>query len=279
MILPRIIDAHLHCSELPDDELIRYARFNGLKYTLSELLELMRENDVERGLLLSPPLKGNTVAPNSKILELCKKSKDKLFPVLTAEPSKKEVSKVLKIAKENDAHVKGFKVRLGYVQVYADDPVFNPIYDYAESKDLPVMFHTGDTAFSDGSLVHAHPLTLDRLANKRQNLRIVICHFGNPWMTDVGELIYKHENVYADISGLVSGDGGKYSDLYLESLASKISDAIYFAGSADKVMFGTDYPVETFRAGLRLVEQLKIEKDDMEKILFRNALKVFFSGD
>ena len=222
-----------------------------MEYTLSELLELMGENDVERGLLLSPPLKGNTIAPNSRIVELCRKSKDKLFPVLTAEPSREEVSSVLKIANENDGYVKGFKIRLGYVQVYADDPIFDPIYEYAESKNLPVMFHTGDTAFPDGSLVHAHPLTLDRLANKRQDLSIVICHFGNPWMTDVGELIYKHANVYADISGLVLGGGGKYSDLYLESIAAKISDAIYFAGGVDKVIFGTDYPVETFSAGLR----------------------------
>ena len=276
--MSRIIDVHLHCSELPDDELIRYARFNGLEYTLSELLELMDKIGVERGLLLSPPIKGGSIAPNSRILELCKKSKNKLFPVLTAEPSNDEVSSVLKIAKENDGYVKGFKIRLGYVQVYADDPVFNPLYDYAESKGLPVMFHTGDTAFSDGSLVHAHPLTIDRLANKHKNLKIVICHFGNPWTSDVGELIYKHPNVYADISGLVAGEGGKYSELYLESLAAKISEAIYFAGGSDKVMFGTDYPVETFSAGLRLVEHLKIEKDDVDKILFKNALGVFFSG-
>jgi hypothetical protein len=276
--LPRIIDAHIHCSDLPDDELIHYARFNGLEYTLSELLRLMGENKVERGLLLSPPLKGKKITPNSRIIELCNKSNGKLFPVLTTDPSKAEVSDSLKIAKENQGLVKAFKIRLGYVEVYADDPVFKPLYDYAESKNLPVMFHTGDTALSDGSLVHAHPLTLDRLANKRPNLKIVICHFGNPWMADVGELIYKHSNVYADISGLVAGDDGKYSAQYLESLAAKISDAIYFAGGADKVIFGTDYPVETYSAALSLVERLKIEKDDIEKILYKNARDVFFSG-
>jgi uncharacterized protein len=276
--LPRILDVHLHCSDLEDDELIRYARFNGLQYTLSELLKLMDEYHVERGLLMSPPIRGGSIASNSRIVELCKRGGNKLFPVLTAEPSKDHVFSVLTTAKENDGYVKGFKIRLGYVRVYADDPVFDPLYDYAQSKNLPVMFHTGDTAFSNGSLVHAHPLTIDRLANGREELKIVICHFGNPWMSDVGELIYKHANVYADISGLVAGEGGKYSDLYLESLASKVSDAIYFAGGSEKVMFGTDYPVETFSAGLNLVEHLKIEEDDVDKILYRNALKVFFSG-
>lgn len=239
----------------------------------------MNENGVERGLLLSPPIKGKTIAPNSRIVELCKRSKGKLYPVLTTEPTRAAVSDVLKIAKEHGGYVKGFKIRLGYVEVYADDPVFAPLYDYAESKNLPVLFHTGDTAFSDGSLVHSHPLTLDRLANKRQNLKIVICHFGNPWMTDVGELIYKHANVHADISGLVAGTDGKYSKQYIESLAAKISDAIYFAGGTGKVIFGTDYPVEPYSAGLDLVDHLKIEKDDVERILYKNAQELFFSGN
>ena len=238
----------------------------------------MNENQVEKGLLLSPPLRDKGIVPNTKIIELCNRSRGKLFPVLTAEPTEREISSVLNLARKCESTVKGFKVRLGYVRAYADDKVFNPIYEYAEKRKLPVMFHTGDTAFFNGSLAHSHPLTIDKLANARQDLKIVICHFGNPWISDVAELIYKHPNVYADISGLLAGDDGKYSSLYLESLVSKISDAIYFAGGADKIIFGTDYPVETFSAGLRLVKGLKIEREDVEMILYSIAKEVFFSG-
>lgn len=276
--MQKVIDAHLHCSELQNDDLARYAKFNELSYTLAELLKLMAENSVERGLLLSPPLKGGGIVPNSRIIDLCKKSKDKLFPILTAEPTKSEISEVIKLCRANRGYTKGFKVRLGYVESFAYDPVFDPLYDFAISEGLPILFHTGDTATSNGSLVHSHPLTIDRLANSRQELKIVICHFGNPWIQDTAELIYKHENVHADISGLVAGEGGRYSSLYLESLAAKISDAIYFAGGAEKILFGTDYPVETFAAGLKLVKQLRIEKEDAERILYKNALELFFSG-
>jgi uncharacterized protein len=274
----KIIDAHLHLSELADDELFRFAQFNGLEYTLDELLRLMDENGVEKGLLLSPPLKSGVPAPNSRIIELCKKSGEKLFPVLTVEPDKDSVQKSLRDARENIGYAKGFKIRLGYVQVYADDPVFDPIYDYAEELQLPVMFHTGDTATSNGSLKHSHPLTIDPLANTRPDLKIVICHFGNPWISDVGELIYKHANVFADVSGLVAGEGSKYAEKYSDSLAVKLSDAIYFADGADKVIFGTDYPVESFSSGLHLLKKLKIDEEDLEKIAWRNALKVFFSS-
>ncbi len=273
----KIVDAHIHCSELPDDSLLLYAKFNGLEYTLSELLGLMEENGVEEGLLLSPPLKSGAPAPNSKIIELCRKSNEVLFPVLTVEPEKASVLHALEEAKEHKGYVKGFKIRLGYVEVYSNDPVFDPLYDFAEAENLPVMFHTGDTATATGSLKHAHPLTIDPLANARPEMKIVICHFGNPWISDVAELIYKHPNVFADISGLVAGDGAKYAVKYMESLSNKLSDAIYFAGGVEKVIFGTDYPVETYSMGLALVRKLKIDEGDMQKILRENALKVFFS--
>ncbi|MDA4130693.1 MAG: amidohydrolase, partial [Thaumarchaeota archaeon] len=81
----------------------------------------------------------------------------------------------------------------------------------------------------------------------------------------------------ADISGLVAGEGAKYSDRYVESLAGKISDAIYFAGGAEKVLFGSDYPIETFSAGFKLMRKLQIDEGDQRRIYRDNALKVFFS--
>lgn len=105
-------------------------------------------------------------------------------------------------------------------------------------------------------------------------MKIVACHFGNPWIEDVAELIYKHENVYADISGLVVG-GSKYVAPYTDWLANRLSEAIYYAGGCDKVIFGTDYPVTTHRMAISLVEKLHIDSEDREKILARNAKRVF----
>jgi predicted TIM-barrel fold metal-dependent hydrolase len=114
---------------------------------------------------------------------------------------------------------------------------------------------------------------LDGLANKKEELTIILCHFGNPWFEDVAELIYKHPNVYADISGLITG--GAYAEKYAEWLAKKISEAIYFAAGAEKVIFGTDYPVTKHSETLALVKRLEVDEGDKEKILWRNAERVF----
>jgi predicted TIM-barrel fold metal-dependent hydrolase len=272
--LQKIIDAHIHLSERRDDALIRFARMNGLRYTLDELMDTMRRLGVERGLLLSPPLQGATVLPNDEIIRLCGRSGGKLAPVITVEPTAKEAKAAIKLAEENKKEVKAFKVRLGYVKASAESPVFGGLYDYAESKGLPVLFHTGDTAFSTGDLARSYPLTLDGLANKREEMTIILCHFGNPWFEDVAELLYKHPNVYADISGLTTG-GGAYAEKYSEWLARKISEAIYFAGNAEKVIFGTDYPVTKHSDSLALVKRLDVDERDKEKILWRNAARVF----
>ena len=272
--MPRIIDAHIHLSESPDDALVRFAEMNDLRYTLEGLLEGMKENDVRHGLLLSPPLKNGSALPNEKIIDLCRKSEGMLSPVVTVEPSAEEVRAAIKLAEGNRKVVRAFKVRLGYVKASALSPLYEGLYDYAQSEGLPVMFHTGDTVTSTGDLTSSHPLNLDALANRREELTIILCHFGNPWFEDVAELIYKHPKVYADISGLTTG-GGAYPDKFASWIARKISDAIYFAGGPEKIVFGTDYPITAYSDALGLVKRLDVDEGDREMILWRNAETVF----
>lgn len=259
-------------SEDRDDALVSFAKKNGLSYTVEELLSSMRTHKIEHGLLLSPPLQRGNSLPNETILRLCEKCEGLLSPVVTVEPTSANVKRAVRLAEAN-RNVKAFKIRLGYVKASADNKIFSPLYDYAESKHLPVLFHTGDTAFSTGDLALSHPLTLDRVANQREKLPIVLCHFGNPWFEDVAELIYKHPNVYADTSGLITS--GEYPEKYSDWVARKISEAVYFAGHADRILFGTDYPVSKHSESLELIKKLDIDERDKEKILGSNAERLF----
>ncbi len=226
--MQKVIDAHTHLSERRDDALKRFAQLKGLRYTLEELLSTMRKYNIERGLLLSPPLQGTEPLPNDEIIKLCRRSEGMLVPVITVEPTAKEVKAAIKMADENKGEVKAFKVRLGYTKASADSPVFDRLYDYV----------------------------------------------GNPWFEDAAELVYKHPKVCADISGLVTGEGA-YAEKYAEWLARRISEAIYYAGGAEKVIFGSDYPVSKHSDALDLVRRLEIDEGDKEGILWRNAERVF----
>jgi predicted TIM-barrel fold metal-dependent hydrolase len=257
-----------------DDKLRPYAQQNHLEYNLDELLTLMKKNGVRRGLLLGSLLERGEFLGAGEVLRLCEKSGGMLLPVLTVVATSKSVRDSIKIAREHAGYVKAFKIMLGYGEVFAADPVYAALYTLAEKEGLPVMFHTGDTATSSGSLMHSHPLTLDPVANVHPDLKMVACQCGNPWIQETAELIYKHANVYADISGLAIG-GGKYANRYLGSLVRKLNDAIFYAGGTDKLLFGTDYPVETYSTALELVKRLDIDQPDREKILSKNAERVF----
>jgi uncharacterized protein len=270
----KIFDCHIHCSERGDDVLLFYARKRGLEYNLNELLSKMQTNEISAGLLLSPPLQTGGIVSNEQIVELCQRSQGKLFPVITLEPSHDSVAGAIELAQKNKAYAKAFKILLGYYPVYPDATVFSPLFDYAEGAQMPVLFHTGDTATSSGSLKHSHPMTIDPLANSRPNLKIVLCHFGNPWLQDAAELLYKHPNVYADISGLFVA-GARYSERYLKFLSKSLSEAIYYIGSVDKVIFGSDYPIEDQSDALLLARSLSLEKEEIDKILGLNAAQLF----
>src|SRR5437016_12493040 len=89
--LQKIIDAHVHLSERQDDALIRFARMNGLRYTLEELLGTMERYGITRGLLLSPPLQGNVALPNDKVIALCARGGGMLAPGITVAPAAHDV--------------------------------------------------------------------------------------------------------------------------------------------------------------------------------------------
>jgi predicted TIM-barrel fold metal-dependent hydrolase len=274
IVFEMVLDCHIHLSEYPDDRLRRYAKLNGLSYTLGELLLSMDEQGVSGGLLLSPPLEDGSAVPNTHILRLCEKSGGRLSPVLTVEPSSEWVEGCLELFSKNKGLVKAFKIRLGYLKVKPVDPVFSRIYDIAEEYNVPVMFHTGDTATESGSLEHSHPLLLDELAVSRPELKIVVCHFGNPWIMDAAEVAYKNPNVYLDISGLFTG-GGAYREKYMEWLSNRVSEAIYFMGGAERVLFGSDYPVESLGEAVRFARSLKLSVEDIERIMSINSKEVF----
>ena len=91
--------------------------------------------------------------------------------------------------------VKGLKLYPGYEPFYPNDSRLKVLYDMAVEFDVPVMFHSGDTYAPTGRVKYSHPLHLDDVAVDHPELKIVICHVGNPWIKDCMEVMYKNKNV------------------------------------------------------------------------------------
>jgi uncharacterized protein len=169
----------------------------------------------------------------------------------------------------------GIKIYTGYQHVYPADKRCLPIYRLCIKYDVPVVFHSGDTLagyVGDPKIKYSHPMHIDEVATDFPDLKIVIAHMGNPWLIDCAEILYKNPNVYADISGLVVGDDLKtpYGDL----MKQRTNELLTYVNS-NKLLYGTDWPLCTMKAYLKFVNMLDISKEDKEKILYKNAQKVF----
>ena len=147
-------------------------------------------------------------------------------------------------------------------------------YKLAMKYDVPVIFHSGDPAFSSAPVKYCHPIHLDDTACRFPDLKIVISHLGFPWFTDTMEVVLKNPNVYTDISGLFSGEKSAYKEKMKDELRHQIENIFYF-GAEKKVFFGTDYSLVSYDEYVRFAEKIKISKTDLNRLFYENAKNLY----
>jgi predicted TIM-barrel fold metal-dependent hydrolase len=168
--------------------------------------------------------------------------------------------------------VKGLKLYPGYEPFYPHDKRLKIVYDLAEEFSVPVMIHSGDTYSPKGKLKYAHPLEIDEVAVDHPNVKFVICHLGNPWLTDAMEVVYKNANVYADISGLMLGE---FTQAFEDYMSDEIEDVITYAGEPEKFLFGTDWPICSMKSYVEFVDHIELSARDKQLLLYENARRLF----
>lgn len=169
--------------------------------------------------------------------------------------------------------VKAIKIYPGYESYAINDPSLEGVFRIAEKYDVPVMVHTGDTYSKTAKVRHAHPLLVDDIAVDYPKVKFVICHLGNPWFQDAAQVLYKNDNVYADISGLTLGDFEYEFERYM---LTRVKDMIYYMGDPGKqLMFGTDWPLVGMKKYVQFLENLELKPDARDNIAWKTAARLY----
>jgi predicted TIM-barrel fold metal-dependent hydrolase len=169
--------------------------------------------------------------------------------------------------------VKGIKLYPGYDLYAINDPSLESVFRIAAKYDVPVMIHTGDTYSAHAKVRYAHPLLVDDVAVDYPDVRFVACHLGNPWFQDCAEVLYKNDNVFADISGLTLGDFEYEFERYI---MQRVRDMIVYMGEPGRqLMFGTDWPLAGMPSYVRFLEQIDVSAEDREHIAWETSAKLF----
>lgn len=114
------------------------------------------------------------------------------------------------------------------------------VFAEAARLKMPVLLHQGLHSCVGSKMEFARPSLLDEVAREFQQLKLVVAHMGYPWTEECVVLLGKHENVFADISGLSRRPWQVYNALL----------SAYQYGVIDKLLFGSDFPYSSPAAAI-----------------------------
>lgn len=261
-----IVDCHTHLNNYDTD------RVRSIGECLDDLHATMEANAVDYAMVLTSYKVSEHRPPTSAVIEATGDYKH--ISVVAGisylnyrERDLREVSDYLQAGL-----VRGLKLYPGYEPFYPHDKRCQVIYDLAVEYDVPVMIHSGDTYTPTGKVRFAHPLHIDDVAVDNPDLKIVICHLGNPWIRDCMEVVYKNKNVYADVSGLVLGD---FEDRFEKFMLSQVREMILYAGEPRYLLYGTDWPISNMATYIRFMNGLGLSDAALNMIMWRNAAQLF----
>ena len=81
-------------------------------------------------------------------------------------------------------------------------------------------------------------------------------------------------NIYADISGQFLSGTIEDTPSYRQLIVEEIKKFLQLDNGLNRLLFGTDFPIQSYADTLALVAALKIKATEVDKILWENAAQL-----
>jgi hypothetical protein len=220
----------------------------------------------------------------NKIDELtkCKKNLFLIGCVNTNKEIGEQLIELEKLFKENK--IIGIKLYPGYEPFYPSDKKIWSIAELCSKYNKPLIFHSGDVWSPDNTAIlkYSRPIYVDELAVKFPMCKIIISHFGFPYLLETANIVSKNPNVFTDVSGLIlQPSSPKDLKEIMKCYTEDIKKVLTYFPIHNKIMFGTDYsgedtPLNQIKPYIRLVKKIFPKKKDQENIFWKTAERVYF---
>ena len=155
--------------------------------------------------------------------------------------------------------LKGVKLHPDIQGFRLDDPRNREIYRLCAAHGVPVFLHTGDTRYD-----FSNPNRLIPMLEAYPELLFIGAHFGG-WSLweEAPALLCKFPNLVVDCS----------SSLY--RLTPERAAELIRTYGAERVLFGTDYPMWRPKEELARFAQIPLSEEERDLILWKNAERIF----
>lgn len=262
----KIFDAHVHIfpDKIAAKAAVNIGRFYDIPMhfdgSVAALMALIDKAGVSGCLVHSVATSpAQTESINNFISDSVKANPTRFVGFCSVHPDMEKKLLEAEIDRAISLGLKGIKLHPDFQKFAIDDRKAYNIYEIADDRRLPILFHTGDYRYEWSS-----PKRLASVLKDFPALTVIGAHFGGWSEWDEGEkYLAERENVYVDTS----------SSLY--SITPEKAKEYINAFGVDRVMFGTDYPMWDVNDELKLIERVDISDSDREKIMYKNACRLF----
>jgi len=257
-----IIDVHAHI--YPDAIAQRASDSIGVFYeipmhnsgTVHELITHSRAAGISRCVVHSAAVTPNRVrAVNDYLIGASKTEPEMFIGFGTMHPDYEDVAGELDRIKA--AGLLGVKLHPDFQHFCLDDEKAIAMFQAMAERNMPAIIHTGDQRYP-----YSEPKRMARVLDRVQGLKVICAHLGgwSVW-TDAWQTLAGREGVWVDTS----------SSLYAISPEEAVEVIRHYG--ADRVFFGTDYPMWDPEEELEKFLRLPLTPEEQEKILHLNFEK------
>ena len=235
------------------------------KISIDDYVSLMNKYGIDKAVIVSLNLTtayGVCLVTNDDLADFVVRYPDKFIGFAGIDVPAPDAMEQLEYA-INSLDLKGVKLVPPLQKFDISDKKYDPLWRKMVDLDIPLWTHTAHQISVIGSVSKfGHPLLVDELATRHQDLTIIMGHMGTPWFWDAWSVTVRHPNVYVDISA--------YPELY----SWFPFDAFTKFSAEDKVLFASDHPIKHWNDVLSAAKELPISESFKRKILGENAVKI-----
>jgi len=257
-----IVDCHMHVWPDHIADAMQSQRPSGMPLRfdgkLSGLLRTMDEAGIDKGLALGVGIKASVVARTNEFIGTV--PRDRLVPMGTVHPEL-SVDENMKHLKDNG--IVGVKLHPLFQALSLADPRVRDICTALAEAGMPVISHVG-AGGDDEANDRGAPAALRTLADEIPDLNLIACHYGGYHRLDEAE-----EHVVGSRVTLETSWPPTLAELEPERLVALIR-----RHGADRVVFGSDWPMADPAAEIAAVRALGLTDDDTAAILGGNLARL-----
>lgn len=165
----------------------------------------------------------------------------------------------ISFAEEHRREVIGLKFHGDTYRVPISDSRHDPYYEYADSRRLPVLFHTWHGSPNNGAA------EAKKVLEKYHDFAFIAGHSFRGSFDDGVELARRYPNLYLELTAVLSQRG------MLEHFVE--------AGLEDRILFGVDAPWFSYDFGIGALLSADITDEVRRKILYKNAAALLQRAD